>query len=46
MSRGGLLLRCVRHEEPLNYLQVIGALKSGPRTPKLPSAFKRKSRNL
>jgi hypothetical protein len=46
MSRGGLLLRCVRHEEPLNYLQVINALKSGPRTPKLPSAFKRKSRNL
>jgi hypothetical protein len=40
MSRGGLLLRCVRKQEPLSYLQVIDAVKSGPRTPKLPSASK------
>jgi hypothetical protein len=38
MSRGGLLLRCVRAQEPLNYVQVSGAVKSGPRAPKLPSA--------
>jgi hypothetical protein len=42
MSRGGLLLRCVRAQEPLNYVQVIDAVKSGPRTPKLPPAPKTK----
>jgi len=42
MSRGGLLLRCVRAQEPLTYVQVIDAVKSGPRAPKLPSAHKPK----
>jgi hypothetical protein len=42
MSRGGLLLRCVRAQEPLNYVQVIDAVKRGRRTPKLPSASKTK----
>jgi hypothetical protein len=42
MSRGGLLLRCVRAQEPLNYVQVIDAVKSGPRTPKLSPAAKTK----
>jgi hypothetical protein len=42
MSRGGLLLRCVRSQEPLNYVPVIDAVKSGPRTPKLPPASKTK----
>ena len=42
MSRGGLLLRCVRAQEPLAYVQVIDAVKSGPRTPKLPPVSKPK----
>ena len=36
MSRGGLLLRCVRSGEELEYGPVIGAVRHGPRPPKLP----------
>ena len=36
MSRGGLLLRCVRAGEELPYVPVSGALRHGPRPPRLP----------
>lgn len=36
MSRGGLLLRCVRAGEELPYVPVTGAVRHGPRPPKLP----------
>jgi hypothetical protein len=36
MSRGGLLLRCVRSGEELAYAPVKGAVRHGPRPPKLP----------
>jgi hypothetical protein len=36
MSRGGLLLRCARAGEELVYAPVAGALRHGPRPPKLP----------
>jgi hypothetical protein len=42
MSRGGLLLRCVREQVPLHYVPVSDALESAPRTAKLPSASKTK----
>jgi hypothetical protein len=35
MSRGGLLLRCVREERELEYEPVIGAVRKGKRPPKL-----------
>lgn len=35
MSRGGLLLRCVRAGEELTYAQVKGAVRHGPRPPRL-----------
>ena len=35
MSRGGLLLRCVRSGEELPYAPVEGAVRHGPRPPKL-----------
>lgn len=35
MSRGGLLLRCVRSGEELPYVPVTGAVRHGPRPPKL-----------
>jgi hypothetical protein len=35
MSRGGLLLRCVAAEAELSYAPVVGAVRSGPRPPKL-----------
>jgi hypothetical protein len=35
MSRGGLLLRCVRSGEELTYVPVQGAVRHGPRPPKL-----------
>ena len=35
MSRGGLLLRCVRSGEELSYVPVEGAVRHGPRPPKL-----------
>ena len=47
MSRGGLMLRCVRAGEELTYAPVKGAIRHGPRPPKLPpvkgitTAFKR-----
>ncbi len=36
MSRGGLMLRCVRAGQELTYVPVAGALRSGPRPPRLP----------
>src|SRR5215470_6500085 len=36
MSRGGLLLRCVRAEMELPYEPLRGAVRHGPRPPKLP----------
>lgn len=35
VSRGGLLLRCVRAREELTYVPVVGAVRHGPRPPKL-----------
>ena len=35
MSRGGLLLRCVRSGQELPYVPVRGAVRHGPRPPKL-----------
>jgi hypothetical protein len=35
MSRGGLLLRCARSKEELPYVPVEGAVRHGPRPPKL-----------
>ncbi len=36
MSRGGLLLRCARSGEELDYVPVAGATRRGKRPPKLP----------
>jgi hypothetical protein len=36
MSRGGLLLRCVRSGDELTYVPVEGAVRHGARPPKLP----------
>ena len=36
MSRGGLLLRCVRAAEELPYAPLLGAVRHGPRPSKLP----------
>jgi hypothetical protein len=50
MSRGGLMLRSVRAGEELTYVPVKGAVRHGPRPPKLPpikgimNAFKRGKR--
>ena len=35
MSRGGLLLRCVREGRELEYVPVAGAVRRGPRPPRL-----------
>jgi hypothetical protein len=35
MSRGGLLLRCVREGVELDYVPVAGAIRHGPRPPRL-----------
>ena len=35
MSRGGLLLRCVREQRELEYQSVLGAVRRGKRPPKL-----------
>jgi hypothetical protein len=35
MSRGGLLLRCVRDAHELRYVPVAGAIRRGKRPPKL-----------
>jgi len=35
MSRGGLLLRCVRAGQELSYVSVAGAVRHGPRPPRL-----------
>ena len=36
MSRGGLMLRCARAGEELAYVPVAGAVRHGPRPPRLP----------
>src|SRR5687767_3478172 len=36
MSRGGLMLRCVREDRELHYIPVSGAVRHGKRPPKLP----------
>ena len=36
MSRGGLLLRSAREGRELSYRSVFGAVRHGPRPPKLP----------
>jgi hypothetical protein len=36
MSRGGLMLRCARAGNELEYVPVAGAVRHGPRPPKLP----------
>ncbi len=36
MSRGGLMLRCVREAHELDYTPVLTAARHGPRPPKLP----------
>jgi hypothetical protein len=38
MSRGGLLLRCVRDGVELDYVPVAGAVRHGPRPPRLTPA--------
>ena len=35
MSRGGLLLRCVRDDKELDYVPIKGAVRHGPRPPRL-----------
>jgi hypothetical protein len=35
MSRGGLMLRCVESGEQLTYVPVLGAVRHGPKPPKL-----------
>lgn len=35
MSRGGLLLRCVLQSEELEYIPIAGAIRHGPRPPRL-----------
>jgi hypothetical protein len=37
MSRGGLLLRCARAGTPLEYVPVRGAVRHGPKPPRLPA---------
>jgi len=41
MSRGGLLLRCVDQGEELAYEHVAGAVRHGPRPPRLPKRTRR-----
>jgi hypothetical protein len=41
MSRGGLLLRCAREGRELEYVPVAGAVRHGPRPPKLPAISRR-----
>jgi hypothetical protein len=36
MSRGGLMLRCVEKGEELTYVELAGAVRHGPRPPRLP----------
>jgi hypothetical protein len=36
MSRGGLMLRCVENREELRYVELAGAVRHGPRPPRLP----------
>jgi len=35
MSRGGLMLRCVESRQELTYVPIAGAVRHGPRPPKL-----------
>ena len=43
MSRGGLLLRCVDAREELAYERVRGAMRHGPRPPRLPARRRRRA---
>jgi hypothetical protein len=36
MSRGGLMLRCVREGAELNYVSILAGDRHGTRPPKLP----------
>ena len=45
MSRGGLMLRCVAASEELRYIPVAGAMRRGPRPPKLDPATRPRSRS-
>jgi hypothetical protein len=36
MSRGGLMLRCAENGQELTYVELEGAVRRGPRPPKLP----------
>ena len=44
MSRGGLLLRCVREERELEYVPVAGAARHGPRPARLERPVTRRDR--
>jgi hypothetical protein len=44
MSRGGLMLRCVREERELDYIAVAGAIRRGSRPPRLVPIRARRSR--
>jgi len=49
MSRGGLMLRCVRAGVPLSHVPVITAMRHGPKPPKLPplpSGYLRRAERL
>ncbi len=39
MSRGGLLLRCVAESRQLDYAPIVGAVRRGPRPPRLAPAY-------
>jgi len=41
MSRGGLLLRCVSERRELDYVPLAGAVRHGPRPPRLPARTRR-----
>ena len=42
MSRGGLLLRCVAEGHELDYAPLAGAVRHGPRPPRLPARTRRR----
>ena len=46
MSRGGLLLRCVAERRELDYIPIDGAMRHGPRPPKLPPLPRTRSSEL
>jgi hypothetical protein len=44
MSRGGLMLRCVENRQELDYIPVAGAMRHGPRPPRLPKKERDRTR--